>query len=56
LERKGEQEDAGVPHFYSRRQEGDYADYVVFTEEQVLPRMEKADVFIKAIISFLEIN
>ncbi len=39
---------------FDRRQEGDYADFVIFTEEQVLPRIIKADNFIKAIISLLQ--
>ena len=39
---------------FDRRQEGDYADYVVFTEEQVLPRIVKANNFIKTVISLLQ--
>jgi uncharacterized protein (UPF0332 family) len=39
---------------FDRRQEGDYADYVVFTEEQVIPRIVKTDNFIKAVISLLQ--
>jgi uncharacterized protein (UPF0332 family) len=41
---------------FDRRQEGDYADYVVFTEDQVLPRIDKTGIFIKAIISLLDNN
>jgi uncharacterized protein (UPF0332 family) len=39
---------------FDRRQEGDYADFVVFKEDQVLPRIVKTDNFIKAIVSFLQ--
>jgi uncharacterized protein (UPF0332 family) len=39
---------------FDRRQEGDYADFVVFSEDQVLPRIAKADNLIKAIISLLQ--
>jgi uncharacterized protein (UPF0332 family) len=39
---------------FDRRQEGDYADFVVFREDQVLPRIAKKDNFIKAIDSLLQ--
>jgi uncharacterized protein (UPF0332 family) len=39
---------------FDRRQEGDYADFVVFREDQVLPRIAKTDNFIKAIVSLLQ--
>jgi uncharacterized protein (UPF0332 family) len=39
---------------FDRRQEGDYADFVVFREDQVLPRIAKADNFIKTIVSLLQ--
>jgi uncharacterized protein (UPF0332 family) len=39
---------------FDRRQEGDYADFVVFKEDQVLPRIVKTGVFIKAISSLLK--
>lgn len=39
---------------FDRRQEGDYADYVVFREDQVLPRIDKTDNFIKAIAALLQ--
>jgi uncharacterized protein (UPF0332 family) len=38
---------------FDRRQEGDYADFVVFREDQVLPRIEKADIFIKTVFSLV---
>jgi uncharacterized protein (UPF0332 family) len=41
---------------FDRRQEGDYADYVVFREDQVLPRIVKTDTFIKAIVTLLKIE
>ena len=41
---------------FDRRQEGDYADYVVFTEDQVLPRIEKTADFINEIRSLLQIR
>jgi uncharacterized protein (UPF0332 family) len=39
---------------FDRRQEGDYADFVVFKEDQVVPRIVKTDNFIKAIVSLLQ--
>jgi uncharacterized protein (UPF0332 family) len=39
---------------FDRRQEGDYADFVVFREDQVLPRIAKTDNFIKAIVFLLQ--
>jgi uncharacterized protein (UPF0332 family) len=39
---------------FDRRQEGDYADFVVFKEDQVGPRIAKTDNFIKAIVSILQ--
>lgn len=41
---------------FDRRQEGDYADYVVFSEDQVMPRIVKVEDFIKKIASLLQIN
>jgi uncharacterized protein (UPF0332 family) len=34
---------------FERRQEGDYTDFVFFTEHQVLPRIGKTEKFISAI-------
>ncbi|MGB7569817.1 MAG: HEPN domain-containing protein [Chitinivibrionales bacterium] len=39
---------------FDRRQEGDYADFVVFKEDQVLPRIVKTDIFIKTIASLVQ--
>jgi uncharacterized protein (UPF0332 family) len=39
---------------FDRRQEGDYADFVVFKEDQVLPRIAKTDIFIKTIASLVQ--
>lgn len=39
---------------FDRRQEGDYADYVVFKEDQVLPRITKTAFFIETIRVFLK--
>lgn len=39
---------------FDRRQEGDYADFVVFSENQVVPRIAKTDNFIKAIVALLQ--
>ncbi|MDD5673475.1 MAG: HEPN domain-containing protein [Chitinivibrionales bacterium] len=39
---------------FDRRQEGDYADFVVFNEDQVLPRIIKTANFIKTIALFLK--
>jgi uncharacterized protein (UPF0332 family) len=38
---------------FDRRQEGDYADFVVFREDQVLPRIAKVESFIKIVASLL---
>ena len=39
---------------FDRRQEGDYADFVDFREDQVLPRITKVESFIQEIISTLQ--
>ena len=39
---------------FDRRQEGDYADFVVFREDQVLPRFIKTEIFINAIASLVQ--
>jgi uncharacterized protein (UPF0332 family) len=39
---------------FDRRQEGDYADFVVFNEDQVVPRIVKTENFIKSISLLLQ--
>jgi uncharacterized protein (UPF0332 family) len=41
---------------FDRRQEGDYADFVVFKEDQVLPRIAKTENLIKFISALLQHN
>jgi uncharacterized protein (UPF0332 family) len=38
---------------FDRRQEGDYADFVAFKEEQIIPRIAKVEIFIKTVASLL---
>jgi uncharacterized protein (UPF0332 family) len=38
---------------FDRRQEGDYADFIAFREDQVLPRIAKTEIFIKTVASIL---